>query len=124
MRDATEPFFGPTFNRSVKLRVRDQRLSSDGGVLLLREADHRLGLIDDLVADLHDPRRPECVRYHLDELLRERIFARALGYKPADEVDRLAHGPAMRIATWKRFEARVLEERGASQPPQSRASWS
>ena len=40
------PFFEPTFNRSVKPRARDQRLSSDGGVLLLREADERLGLVD------------------------------------------------------------------------------
>jgi len=110
MREATEPFFGPTFNRSIKLRARDQRLSSDGGVLLLREADHRLGLIGDLAAGLRDPRRPECVRYHLDELLRERIFARALGYKAAGEVDLLAHDPAMRIATRSAGTRREVRE--------------
>ena len=38
------PFFEPAFNRSVKLRARGQRVSSDGGVLLPREADERLGL--------------------------------------------------------------------------------
>ena len=114
------PFFETTFNRSVKLRARDQRLSSDGGVLLLREAEDRLGLIDSLASQLVDPRRPDRIRYHLDELLRERIFSHALGYAVEDEVDLLAHDPAMRIATWNRPGATVLEERGASQPTQSR----
>lgn len=120
MSEGSGVFFEPTFNRSVKVRARDQRLSSDGGVLLLREADERLGLIESLVSTLHDPRRQDLIRYHLDELLRERIFSRALGYNADDEVDLLAHDPAMRIATWNRPGERVLDERGASQPTQSR----
>jgi hypothetical protein len=120
MSEEVEAFFEPTFNRSVKLRARDHRLSSDGGVLLLREADERLGLIDSLVSTLYDPRRPDRIRYYLDELLRERIFPRALGYNVDDEVDLLAHDPAMRIAIWNRPGERVLDERGASQPTQSR----
>jgi hypothetical protein len=114
------PFFEPTFNRSVKLRARDQRLSSDGGVLLLREADERLGLVDSIASRLYDPRREDLIRYHPDELLRERIFSRALGYSVEDEVDLLAHDPAMRIAIWNRPGEQVLDERGASQPTQSR----
>lgn len=120
MSEAAKTFFEPIFNRSVKLRARDQRLSSDGGVLLLREADERLGLIGSLASDLHDPRRQDCIRYGMDELLRERIFARALGYNADDEVDLLAHDPAMRTATWNRPGDRVLDERCASQPTQSR----
>lgn len=114
------PFFEPTFNRSVKLRARDQRLSSDGGVLLLREADERLGLIESIASELYDPRDQDLVRYHIDELLRERIFSRALGYNVEDEADLLAHDPAMRIATWNRPGDRVVDERVASQPTQSR----
>jgi hypothetical protein len=120
MSEENSPFFETTFNRSVKLRARDQRLSSDGGVLLLREADERLGLIESVAAKLHDPRRQDLIRYHMDELLRERVFTRALGYNAEDEVDLLAHDPAMRIATWNRPGERVLEERSASQPTQSR----
>lgn len=120
MSEEAKTFFELTFNRSVKLRARDQRLSSDGGVLLLREADERLGLVGSLASALYDPRRQDCVRYHMDELLRERIFARALGYNVDDEVDLLAHDPAMRAATWNRPGDRVLDERCASQPTQSR----
>lgn len=120
MSEETGAFFEPTFNRSVKLRARDHRLSSDGGVLLLREADERLGLVDSLTSRLYDPRRQDLIRYHLDELLRERLFSRALGYNADDEVDLLAHDPAMRIAAWNRPGERVLSERAASQPTQSR----
>jgi hypothetical protein len=120
MGEGTRAFSGLSFNRSVKLRASDQRLSSDGGVLLLREADQRLELIGSLASHLHDPRRQDLIRYHLDELLRERIFLRALGYNVDDEADLLAHDPAMRIATWNRPGERVLEERSASQPTQSR----
>lgn len=120
MSEEAKTFFEPIFNRSVKLRARDQRLSSDGGVLLLREADERLGLSASLAGALHDPRRQDCIRYHVDELLRERIYGRALGYNADDEVDLLAHDPAMRTATWNRPGDRVLDERCASQPTQSR----
>ncbi len=120
MSEGTTTLLAPTFNLSVKLRARDQRLSSNGGVFLLREADERLGLMDSLVSGLHDPRRQDLIRYHLDELLRERIFSRSLGYNADDEVDLLAHDPAMRIATWNRPGERVLDERAASQPTQSR----
>ncbi len=120
MSEEKSPFFEPTFNRSVKIRARDQRLSSDGGVLLLREVDERLQLIDPIASRLYDPRRQDLIRYHVDELLRERIFSQALGYNAEDEVDLLAHDPAMRIATWNRPGDRVLDERAASQPTQSR----
>jgi len=120
MSEASCPAFEPSFNRSLKVRARDQRLSSNGGVLLLREMDSRLGLFDGLAEELHDPRRLDLVRYRIDELLRERVFARTLGYNVDDEVDLLCHDPAMRIATWNRPGERVLEERAASQPTQSR----
>ncbi len=91
MSEEKRPFFETSFNRSVKLRATDQRLSSNGGVLLLREADERLGLIESVSSQLIDPRREDRIRYHLDELLRERVFSLALGYNAEDEVDLLAH---------------------------------
>ena len=85
----------------------------------MREAEERLGLVESIASRLYDPRRRDLIRYHIDKLLRERIFSRALGYNVEDEADLLAHDPAMRIATWNRPGERVLEERIASQPTQS-----
>jgi len=115
-----EPFFEPSFNRSIKVQGGDDRLTSDAGVLLLREADHRLGLTASLASQLHDPRRQNLVRYFMPELLRERIYSMAQGYRAQDDVDRLAHDPALRMATWDRPGEQVLEERSASQPTHSR----
>ena len=120
MGERQRPLFNLSFNRSVKVASTDERLTSDAGVLLLREADHKLGLTESLAATLGDPRNPDRIRYTLTELLRGRLYAMALGYEAQDDLDRLAHDPAMKIAVWDRPGNAVLEERLASQPTHSR----
>ena len=112
--------FEPSFNRSVKVRASDERITSDGGLLLLREADHRLGITEWLAQRLDDPRNQALIRYELVELLRERLYALALGYSTQDDADRLAHDPAMKLAAWNRPGEQPLDQRLASQPTQSR----
>ena len=48
--------FEPDFNRSVKVEFDDQRLSSNAGVLLLRQADRKLQIIETSVQRMRDPR--------------------------------------------------------------------
>jgi hypothetical protein len=120
MGEAHGVAFDLTFNRSVKVLHTDERITSDAGAILLREADHRLGLIASLAGECVDPRHPTRIRYTMTELLRERIFALAQGYETQDDLDRLAHDPALRIAAWDRPGDAVLDERLASQPTQSR----
>jgi hypothetical protein len=112
--------FEPTFNRSVKVRSRDDRITSNAGALLLREADHRLGLTEALASGMIDPRQQNLIRYTIPELLRELIYSLALNYRASDDVDLLAHDAIMRMAVWNRPGERVLDERLASQPTQSR----
>jgi hypothetical protein len=95
-------------------------LTTDGGAILLREADHQLGLTEYLGSQLVDPRREDRIRYTLTELLRERLYAMALGYSVQDDADRLAHDPAFQLAVWDRRGDDVIDERLASQPTQSR----
>lgn len=116
MGEAHGWLFEPTFNRSVKLRQADPRITSDAGALLLREVDHRLGLTADLAGALIDPRDPDHVRYTQVELLRQHVYAVALGYTHQDDQDALAHDVAMKLAVWDRPGRRVVEERLASQP--------
>ena len=120
MGEAQQWLFEPNFNRAVKVRASDERITSDSGLLLLREADHRLGLTEWLAEGLDDPRQPDAIRYQMVELLRERLYALALGYATQDDADRLAHDPAMKMAAWDRPGEQTLEERLASQPTQSR----
>jgi hypothetical protein len=120
MGEAQGNLFEPEFNRAVKVQSTDHRLTSNAGVVLLREADHRLGWIASIAEKIDDPRQQDRVRYDVTELLRERIYAMALGYKAQDDLDRLAHDPAFRAAVWDRPGQDVIAERLASQPTQSR----
>jgi hypothetical protein len=108
--------FEHTFNRSIKLRQADPRISDNAGILLLREADHRLGLTADLAGQLSDDRDPRYVRYTQVELLRQHLYALALGYVHQDDQDALAHDVAMKLSVWDRPGSHVIDERLASQP--------
>ena len=104
------------FNRSIKLRHADPQISDNAGTLLLREADHRLGLTADLAGKLIDDREPGQIRYTQTELLRQHLYALALGYAHQDDQDALAHDVAMKLSVWDRPGQRVVDERLASQP--------
>ena len=74
--------FQTKFNRSIKVEISSDRLTSNGGVLLLRETDHQLGLVESLADRLDDPRNPNRTRYTILELMRERRgIARAISAK-------------------------------------------
>lgn len=120
MGEVKDSKFEPHFNRSVKVEFSDQRITSNAGVLLLREADFTLDLINSISSKMIDTRDQGAIRYQLGDLLRERVYAMAMGYSAQDDVDRLAHDPAFRIAVWNRSGDSVIDERLASQPTQSR----
>ena len=115
MGERPERLFEPTFNRSIKIRQADSRITSDAGTLLLREVDHRLGLTADLAAELSDSRDPEHIRYTQVELLRQYLYALALGHSHQDDQDTLAHDVAMKLSVWDRPGRQVVDERLASQ---------
>ena len=111
MGEAEELVFECTFNRSLKVESREERLTGDAGVVLLRELDERLGLTSSLGDSLYDRRDREQIRYGLSELLRQRIYGFVQGYRHQDDGDRTAHDPAMRLAVW--------EGSGSSSAPQA-----
>lgn len=73
-------------------------LTSDAGVLLLAQADRRLGLCARLASVLPDRRQAAKVKHPLITLLQERIYAIAQGYADANDLDRLAQDPALKVA--------------------------
>jgi hypothetical protein len=74
------------------------RISSDAGVMLLAEADRRLGIAEKLAAVIADPRDPTRVTHLLSDILRARMLAIACGYEDADDLDRLRFDPAFKLA--------------------------
>ena len=92
-------------------------ITSDAGVLLLAQAERRLGIVDRLAALISDGRDPSRVLHSLSDILRARVLAIACGYEDADDLDALRHDPAFMMALGKApGEAVGL----ASQPTMSR----
>ncbi len=73
-------------------------VSSDGGVLLLRQADRLLGLTAALDAVLPDPRHPDLIVHRQLDLLRQRIYGLALGYEDLNDHDTLRRDPVWQTA--------------------------
>ena len=70
--------------KAVIARFDGGRLSSEGGLLVLREVERRLGLADRLAACLKDRRAPEKVVHRLAEIMRFRMLMIAAGYPEYD----------------------------------------
>ena len=76
-------------------------ITSDAGVLLLAQAERRLGIVDRLTAHIPDRRDPSRVVHALPDILRARVLAIATGYEDADDLDALRHDPAFKMALGK-----------------------
>lgn len=77
-------------SRKVQADFDGGEVSSDGGLLLLREIDQRLNIIAKLAQCFTDYRDPELIEHSLDELLRQRIYGIALGYEDLNDHDDLS----------------------------------
>jgi hypothetical protein len=73
-------------------------IGSDGGVLLLRRADERIGLRRAAAAVLSDPRDPTRITHSLRDLLAQRIYGLCCGYEDLNDHDVLRSDLLMQTA--------------------------
>jgi Transposase DDE domain group 1 len=93
------PFSFPAIQRKKITAAFDGgRITSDGGVMLLAQAERRLGIAERLAQVIPDRRDQDRVTHLLPDILRARIFAIACGYEDADDLDRLRGDPAFKLA--------------------------
>jgi hypothetical protein len=116
--DKLLPFSLPAICRKkVSVAFDGGLLSSDGGVLVLRDVERRLGLAARLGRCLTDRRDPARTNHELIGMLRLRMFLIAAGYEDADDCDSLRADPVFKMAVGQ------LPESGhalCSQPTMSR----
>ncbi|MBM4258993.1 MAG: IS1380 family transposase [Deltaproteobacteria bacterium] len=91
-------------------------ISSDGGALLLRQMDDRLGLSERFAALLPDERDPRKVKHDRREQMRQRLYQIVLGYPDCNDADRLRHDPLLKSVCDRSPQAAGL----SSQPTLSR----
>jgi hypothetical protein len=97
--DTPLPFDRPTIARKrVSAAFDGGRITSDGGVMLLAQAERRLRIADRLAGVIPDGRDASRVVHQLADILRARIFAIACGYADGDDLNRLRSDPAFKLA--------------------------
>src|SRR6266446_4888398 len=115
--DTPLPFDLPAVCRKkLTLDFNGRTQSSDGGLLLFREAERRLGVCRRLAAAMPDHRDPDRILHEMFEMVMGRSSAIASGYKDAIDFDRLRHDPLMKAAVGR------CPETGAPLPSQSTIS--
>ena len=77
------------FSRRVVAEFSGDRLSTEGGALLLREADRKIDLLRRVADCFTDTRQPERVEHRLPEMLAQRIYGLALGYEDLNDHEQL-----------------------------------
>ena len=96
--DTLLPFDLPSVGRKkLTIDFAGGNQSSDGGLLLLRAAERKLGVCRRLAAAM-PVRDPERVRHAMFEMVMARASAIACGYEDAIDLDRLRHDPLMKVA--------------------------
>lgn len=94
--------FHPLGGRRVTAAFDGGTITSDGGALLLRELESRSGLLASLAQCFDDHRDPELVEHTVEELLKQRVFALALGYEDLNDHDTLRTDPLLATLVGKR----------------------
>ena len=101
----TEPFQF-TFNGFLKVAFQGSRITSDAGLILIRELDERLGLATLISEHLSDSRQGLNTQFSLADLLRQSVYSRLAGYEDLNDAVRVSADPTFCLigspARWDR----------------------
>ena len=109
--------FGFLHHKQITAAFDGGNVSTDGGLLLVKEADQRLNLTATMSRCLRDPRQDGKVAHPLADMLAQRVYQIACGYEDCNDADDLRYDPMFKTAINR------LPESGpdlASQPTLSR----
>jgi hypothetical protein len=111
MGEDKKRYFKFSFTDKVKAYFKGSEVTSDGGLVAVRELDEKLGLT--LMAEeyLSDKRCPRNIQHELSELLRQSVYSRLAGYEDVNDADQLRTDPALRVV----LSERALEKGGGSE---------
>src|SRR6266481_4306952 len=94
--------FEAHFSRRVVAEFSGERLTTEGGALLLRATDRKIGLLRRVVSCFTDARDPQRVEHELSEMLVQRVYGLALGYEDLNDHEELRNDPLLGMLTGRR----------------------
>jgi Transposase DDE domain group 1 len=103
-----EQSFELSFNGRLRVDFQGARVTSDGGLLLVRELDERLGFGELIERHLADARGKN-TQLPLADLVRQSVYSRLAGYEDVNDAERLSQDPAFRL-----IGSEKVLERGAA----------
>jgi Transposase DDE domain group 1 len=118
-------------NSSLRVDFRGSRVTSDGGLMMVRELDERLGMGALIERYLTDTRRGCNTQFPLADLLRQSVYSRLAGDEDVNDVERRSQDPTFRLIgsekIWERgaaltsrlqsFETEILAKGGSTIGP-------
>lgn len=107
----------PVEHKKVELTYSGERISSDGGLLLLREVENQIGIIDKISSCITDMRDQRYITHSIKEMLTQRIFQIAAGYEDCNDSNDLRTDMVLKTCVGRLPQS---GEELASQPTMSR----
>lgn len=101
--------FQLSFNSSLRVDFQGSWVTSDGGLILVRELDGRLGFSELIGQHLTDSRRGKNTQLPLADLLRQSVYSRLAGYEDVNDAERVSQDPTFRL-----IGSEKIWERGAA----------
>jgi Transposase DDE domain group 1 len=103
-------------SKPIVVEPQQAQLTSDAGLLPIRQLDEQLGLTAQLAAALHDPRNPAATTHPYLQMVRTRIYGILAGYADQNDHDVLRYDPLFKLVAGRSPDGQEL----ASQPTLSR----
>jgi hypothetical protein len=93
--------FHPLKRREIRAQFDGGAISSDGGGLLLREVEKRIGLLQQFAACFTDYRNADLIEHTVEEMVAQRVYGLALGYEDLNDHEELRNDPLLAVLVEK-----------------------
>ena len=101
--ECTQKDFGfhPLNHREIRAQFDGGAITTEGGGLLLREVDKRIGIVRQFAACFRDYRDPDLIEHTVEELVAQRVYGLALGYEDLNDHEELRKDPLLAVLVEK-----------------------
>jgi hypothetical protein len=93
--------FHPLRQRDIRAQFDGGAITTEGGGLLLREVEKRIGIVRQFAACFRDYRKPDLIEHTVEELVAQRVYGLALGYEDLNDHEELRKDPLLAVLVEK-----------------------
>jgi len=108
--------FHPLKHREIRAQFDGGAITTEGGGLLLREVEKRIGIVRQLAACFRDYRDPDRIEHTVEELVAQRVYGLALGYEDLNDHEELRKDPLLAVLVEKSDPAEVAGRKKYVEP--------